>query len=512
MSEEEVNHTINSSYLSIIRKDSAKFNVYPDTWCDAKQYEYTKYQIKETDMRVKTMTFTSPHYFDLTEGQYWVLITSPFHENFSGILLKVEYDASNGLYSYQCQDMSRLFMDTFSRASPYTVTTITTTTDSDDGESETKTETQLTYKQDVDLDRYALLRALISHGEVGIYYLFETKQPDLKWFTGLRPIYYYDYVYQGSVVKGNGLEQKAGLFIKSKPAIEIARTFCFADGGVQDVIVSKEGVMQIIPNMGKGDMSNEIRIEPKELSSVKITFDITNVVTDVGVDSTEKLKSATYYKSKDLIGLDLNAIFGDYDVTVSNPNQSTASTASTTSSSSSTKTNTNANPYNSKAKKVWVDADSGSGDFKSSFISKLKSKGWTTRDGGTGPGTHYANYGNVTKDYAVLVNIYNGFCAGTIGEAYGSSIQNKLKNKGVQLVVVFDTRTWTGNMKPYRYGDFTGYTAKRAWDDNFSSGDPTIRNVGQWFKNKNAKYCAYPTVDGAIEQFLAGGYFKWKSK
>ena len=78
------------------------------------------------------------------------------------------------------------------------------------------------------------------------------------------------------------------------------------------------------------------------------------------------------------------------------------------------------------------------------------------------------------------------------------------------MVVVFDTRTWTSGMKPYRYGDFSGYNAKRAWDDNFSSSDPSINNVGQWFKSKGAKYCAYPNVDGAIEQFLAGGYFKWK--
>ncbi|MBR3214266.1 MAG: hypothetical protein IKF79_07145, partial [Methanosphaera sp.] len=60
------------------------------------------------------------------------------------------------------------------------------------------------------------------------------------------------------------------------------------------------------------------------------------------------------------------------------------------------------------------------------------------------------------------------------------------------------------------YRDFTGYNAGRAWDDNFSSSDPSIKNVAKFLKDNNAVYCAYPNVSGAIEQFLAGGYYKWK--
>ena len=93
-------------------------------------------------------------------------------------------------------------------------------------------------------------------------------------------------------------------------------------------------------------------------------------------------------------------------------------------------------------------------------------------------------------------------------------IQNFLKNKGVTLVVMWDTSGWTNpqGMEPYKYGDFSGYNAGRAWDDNFSSSDPSINNVSSWLKSNNAIYCANPTAEGIVNQFLAGGYFKSTGK
>ena len=169
------------------------------------------------------------------------------------------------------------------------------------------------------------------------------------------------------------------------------------------------------------------------------------------------------------------------------------------------------NPYGNKAKKVWINADSGSNDMKNEVANLLRKLGWEVYVDGTGPGYHYPGYFDVTKDYQVYITLYNGFCAGTIREAYSSSIQNTLKAKGVQLVVMWDTRTWTNpqGMAPYRYGDFTGYDAKRAWDDDFSKDDPSIKNVGQWLKVNDAKYCANPTAEGLLAQFSAGGYFAY---
>ena len=185
---------------------------------------------------------------------------------------------------------------------------------------------------------------------------------------------------------------------------------------------------------------------------------------------------------------------------------------STSGGSSKSTTSNTSNPYGNKDKKIWINADNGSGDIKGQIINKLKNAGWSVHYGGTCSNCHYSGYNDVTSDYQVYATIYNGFCAGTIREAYSSSIQNKLKNKGVVLVVMFDTRNWTNpqGMYPYRNGDFTGYNAGRAWDDNFSSSDPSINNVQDFLKKNGAKYCAGPSADEIVNQFLAGGYLKMK--
>ena len=503
----EVNHTLNESLLFVQRNpDASKKYLETGFWYDAPSFEFTKYQVKETDMRVKTATFTSPHYFDLTTGQFCVLIVSPYHENFSGIILKVEYDEGTGLYSYQCQDMTRFFMEKGEIIAGY----IRNTHTEDDGKQ------TVTYKyyDSVTSTLYEYLFSQGSHLNITYPVTGAKKNQYAAQVSGIRPLHYYDYTYQGSVIKGNGLDRKEAMIARDKTRIEILRTLAFSGAGVKDVYVDKNGILQVVPDMAKGDTTSEMHIEPQQASSLKITFDTTNVITTVKVANTDKLKPGNTYTSDELIGLNLDKIFGYVDTQVSNPNQSSSANkvSSTSSSSSSGSTSSNGNPFNSKAKKAWVDADSGSCDFKSSFISELKKNGWTVKDGGCGPNTHYLDYSNVSSDYSILVNIYNGFCAGTIQEAYSSSIQNKLKNKGVQLVIVFDTRNWTDphGMKPYRNGNFDGYTAHRAWDDNFSSGDPTIRNVGQWFKDKGAVYCAGPSVSDAMKQFNAGGYFKLK--
>ena len=82
-------------------------------WNKKIQVYWTKYQIKETDMRTKTANFTSPDYLDLTTGKYRVLITTPLHEDFAGEILKVEYDEETKLYTYQCQDFRRLYIGKF---------------------------------------------------------------------------------------------------------------------------------------------------------------------------------------------------------------------------------------------------------------------------------------------------------------------------------------------------------------------------------------------------------------
>ena len=168
----------------------------------------------------------------------------------------------------------------------------------------------------------------------------------------------------------------------------------------------------------------------------------------------------------------------------------------------------NDNPYGLPGKKVFIDADGGSNAKKWELANALEAAGWEVIVGDTYSNAHYEDYYNVPNDF-VLINIYNGFCAGTIRELASARIQNLLNSKNVVCVPVFDTVEWTNpnGMAPYRYGNFSGYSAGRSMDDYFSITDPSIEDVDQFLYSNNIKYCASPTTEGIMSQFIQGGYF-----
>ena len=466
----------NETIIYIQQLDDALLNQYC-MFDDAQMIHWSKYQIKETDMRIKTATFTSPQYIDLTTGQYCVLITSPYHEDFGGVLLKVEYDKDTGLYQYQCQDFSRKLQSKY------------------DFNSQTMT-------------LYDILTFLITDCNTTFP---KATQKDLEgWkveLSGLHPVDWYDSLNFGAKLSENPMKQTLRIHVRDTPKIRIIRDLVFSLIQNSDVYYDKYGILHIEKFNAVDFRNTGVYIKTNEISDIKFKFDLTNVVSHVYVmnDGGNALEGQSFIN--DLLDQFVGVVRTDKSYSAKNTSSSTTNATKTT-------TTTTSNPYGNKAKKIWINADNGSASMKSQVISKLKSNGWSVHDGGTGPGTHYPQYFSVTKDYQVYATMYNGFCAGTIREAYSSTIQNELKKKGVVLVVMFDTQGWTNpqGMKPYRNGDFSGYNASRAWDDNFSSSDPSIKNVGQWLKSKDAKYCAGPTADQIVKQFLAGGYFKWAGK
>lgn len=444
------------------------------------QIVYTKYNIKETDFRIKTATFTTTDFFDLTTGAFIVLISSKWHENFAGRILDVEYDEGSGLYTYQCQDWSRTYI----------------------GKMETVGTAEL----------YKLLRILITMADVGVNPTKKQLKTFKKVLSGLRPIELYDQsLYEGNRWKGNPFKQKVSLIARDKPVIEIIRSLVYNSLGYFDVWFSESGVLQIEPISKKDWENTGLVLTDSEYYNRKFKFSTTNAITGVVVNGSD-MTMGKGYSSKGLVGIELSLFFGSNFTSISDPNKNNTTNAVSNNKSSTNTTNKNGNPFNNKAKKVWINADNGSNSMKNSLISKLKSDGWTVHDGGTGSNNHYSGYFDVSSDYSVYITLYNGFCAGTIQEAYSSRIQNELKRKGVQLVPIWDSSGWTNpqGMKPYRYGDFSGYRASRAWDDNFSSSDPTISNVGDFMKKNKATYCVGPSADEIMQQFKAGGYFKYK--
>lgn len=436
-------------------------------WKIKKEINWDKYQIKETDMRIKTATFTSPVSLDLTNGQYAILITSPYHEDFGGIILSVEYDRKTGMYNYQCQDWTR--------------------------KHQVKINANLNNQ-----NAYNYVMHLITNGITGLTPTKKQIELSRQALSGLRPVEEYDQKKWGSVINFNPLTRSVNMIIKNKNEMELIRDFLFESGAYVDVYADKYGIVQIEPYHKDAWLKGGLTIDRKEISDIKIKFDTTNIITEVVVTNNDDDTGKIYRNNL------LMDFFGKVGTSVSN--------SKTTSGGSAVKSTGSAtsNPYGNKAKKVWINSDNGSGSMKNQIANLLKQKGWDVHIGGTCSNCHYSDYFNVTSDYQVYATLYNGFCAGTVREAYSSRIQNTLNKKGVVLVIMWDSSGWTSGMKPYRYGDFSGYNAGRAWDDNFSSSDPSIKNVGQWLKSNNAKYCVYPNAEGIVDQFLAGGYFAQK--
>ena len=473
-------------HIAMINNATAFPNI---NWNNSKtKIPYKKYNIKETDFRIKTATFVSPWYFDLTTGRFAVLISSIYHENFAGIILDVEYDEETGLYTYQCQDWSRVWIS--------------------------KSELICTKKPVI-----RVLRWLITKG--GLTITRKPKQSELNIYknvlSGVKKTELYDQsLYPGNRYTGNPMYNNVNLIIRDKSYIEAIRNLIFSQLGWFDIWFNDKGNIQITP-LSKTDWENTgLHLSNSEYYNRKFKFATTNVITGVVVNGSD-MTSGKVYNDTTLTGLQLSAFFGDNAISISDPNSKNTSKAATTSSkktTSSSSTTTMKNPFNNKDKKIIVSADGGSGDFRSGIISKLEADGWSVTDLGTGPGTHSRSYDILSSKYAVNLTIYNGADPATIAEPVTGWLNHNHKKAGVTLVQMFDTRTWTNpqGMKPYRYGNFDGYYCGKAWDDNYSNGNVDINNLGAWYKKyyPEVVHVCGPSVSEAYTQFKKGGYLKSK--
>ena len=491
--------------IYVTERANASQVVYTSNWEDLStklKTPYTKYSIKETDFRVKTATFTSPYFFDLTTSQYLILIKSDYHENFAGIILDVEYDEDTGLYSYQCQDWSRKWISKMEMFIPK-----------------------------VPLLR--VLRALITLGYLPV--ARDATQKELAQFektlSGLQPVELYDQsMYEGNVFKGNPMKSNVSFVARDKTYIELIRDLVYSQAGYFDVHFTDNGILCIDP-ISKTDWENTgLMLTDDNYYGRKFKFSTTNALTGVRVKASGTEVTSGTYHSSDLIGLDLSAFFGANIGMISNPNdQSKAVTTTTTTSKTTTKKTTTTtannkygNPYNNKKKNIIVSADGGSGDFRSGIIGKLKADGWNVKDLGTGPGTHSTSYNILNKKYSVNLTIYNGVDPKTIDEPVTGWLKGRHEKYGVQLVMMFDTRHWTTKTGKYnkkglwykRHGDFRGYRVPKAWDDNYSGARSgvLIEDLHKWYLKyyPRAMYCCGVTVSEAYKQFKAGGYLKMK--
>ena len=464
---------------------------------------WVKYQIKESDFRVKTASLTTPTKLDLTRGVHFFQIISPLHENFSGYILSNEFtENKDGTYTYQCQDMSRMY------------------------------QSKRNFLLVGDVKTHRVLQSLITHGDVPI----KGKVPDsLKSrcksvLSGLRPEAYYDQSLWSNYLKINTMSYKKKMIIRNKSMMEVIRDLTIGDRRYVDVFFDDNGVLQIKPFSVRDWLNTGLILTADDVSSRKFKFDTTNAITGGLIESTDKTKPGKVYWSKSLVGLNLSAFFGDLIAETGNPNQSTTTTTSSGSNKSNatkknkqSKKNATTNPFNNKKKRILVSEDrGGSAGFKSGIIKKLKKDGWSVTDLGTGPGTHSTSYKKLSKKYAVNLTLYNGVDPKTIDEPITGWLKGAHEKYGVQLVQMFDSKGWVKKTGTYnkkgiyykRHGDFRGYRVPKAWDDNYSGarGGVLIEDLHKWYLKYYPRviYCCGTSVSEAYAQFAAGGYFKYK--
>lgn len=421
--------TQNHLYILIKRVTNTKTTpIDKNSWNDAFYGNYiipfSKFQIKESDMRVKTASFTSNTYLDLTTGLYAIYIVSLYHENFAGVILSVD-DNDDGTYTYQCQDWSRLYQGNFSHCFSNT--------------------------RVYDIIRYMLLR-----GYAGDYPFDKTKYQKYKYMlSGLRPLAYYNNDWWGNSKKFNPMETKRNVIIEDKSYIQAIRDLVYGGGGYIDVFFANNGALQIKPYSYNEWITNGIYITTEELASRKWKFDTTNMITSVVVKNSDSSKTGKTYSSSNLTGLDLAVFFGDLGTTISNPNQTTTTKTTSSSKSKNVPVHMNMDIIGTKSQ---------DNQLMSDLASLLKKKGYTVTKGARNPNAHYSEINKVKKN-GIYFTIVGGLCAGTIKSLCNDAhFKNALKKKNAKMVI--------GHKEPNKTTKWRLINSltwlPRAHDDNFS--------------------------------------------
>ena len=301
------------------------------------------------------------------------------------------------------------------------------------------------------------------------------------------------------------MTQSLKAVIKGKSGIENIRDFVFGSGAYIDVYTNKYGVLQIEPYDKNEWLKSCVEIPFTEIQDMKVGFNTTNIITYVNIQSQDQLGAGKRYDSKDLVGIDLGAIFGNNSGSISNPNQKTNTTSTKKSTSTSTTKKTSGNPYNTKKKMIYLNSDNIYGKstdkkFLEDIGKKLKKQGWSYKIIGVGPNTHTETYARKYKN-GVWFCVYGGADGAVFRECAGkNSYTNTLKKNNLRTVI--GMRAGCSILKGgkcYKY-------LKRAHDDNYSpSSYKGISNPLDMLTKAKVPIMYASTVDKMVSKFLAGG-------
>ena len=258
-----------------------------------KGLQFTKYQIKESDMRIKTFTFTSPEYLDLTRGRLFVEIICEGHENVVGIALSVEEDPDTGLYNYQCQDLNRML-------------------------------TQKKFSRFVNKSVYDTLKAILKN-----YSSYIGTENRLWSDLSLKPKKeYLQKEYEG-IQSFNPMDKTIDVIYDKVTYGDQIRSLLFDNNVFVDFYFPGASTYPVIEPYSPDEwLGKGLYFTTPELASYNMKFDITNIITGVAVKPTDtKTGNTTLYQSKDLLGVNLSVFYGTMQTTIDNPTQNNSTSS-----------------------------------------------------------------------------------------------------------------------------------------------------------------------------------------
>ena len=256
---------------------------------------FTEYEITETDRRTKTAKFTTPHYFDLTSNFTFLIITSPFHEDFGGVVLSVTYDKSTGLYTYQCQDWRRQFSS----------------------KNRTVGSNAIIY----DVLESLIVKPYMSPNDYISFPISDSvRKQYARALSGLHPLN--DYYVQASpyITPDNYLSRRAD-FLGVDTGINRIFNLALYHQNNLDIYFDKYGIIHLDPLDMDSWLNTGIHLVHNDIVHYKYGFDTTNILTSVYV---QRGDNGTPHRFDD--ALSLSVFFGSNSTILNAPQSNTKST------------------------------------------------------------------------------------------------------------------------------------------------------------------------------------------
>lgn len=388
-----------------------------------KDVPFTSYEIIETDPRVKTAKFTTSEYFDLTDGQIWVNISCPYHENFGGRILDIDFNKDNGLYTYQCQDGRRNYMSKYR---------------SMHDSNGVKVYDALKQLLAIPLNSYdGTLDGLNNLGERGG-----------KLLSGLRPLEQYDI--QNGVLKENWYERTVSKLLSYDSTMEKIMNYGHEGGAPIDIYFTPEGVCQLEPLDINTWLKTGFKITHSDLTSYKYGFDTTNILTGVNFQTPDNSTPIVNSDTNQTINEELQKLgfyFGA-NIGMIQPVTETVTTETTTTTSTGGGTGTG---VNNKGKTVVVACDINDPSYDGEVLGKtcatLEANGYDVINLGIGPGqfSAYDYYGPSAGKVGVYlmagstVSIADAIDGSGNFDYYVFGLRGDL---GLAATAEFDTHPW----------------------------------------------------------------------